>query len=462
MTMAGETLYSLGDTDYALPPGETLRELLEEQGLTQRDLARRADLSPKHVNKLLQGLVPLSADVAVRLERVTGTPARIWNRLEADYRTDLERIRAQREMAVDVMWAVNFPVRELIKRDILPAEPSDKVSRLEQVLTFFGVASPGAWQDVYEDLACAFRTSKTFEAKQEALAVWLRLGEIAARDVYCAPFDRKKLEAALSSLRELTREPATVFGERVRALCAACGVAVVFVPDLPGSRASGVTRWLTPAKALIQLSLRYKTDDHLWFTFFHEIGHVLKHGKTDVWIEATSAPADEPREAEADRFSRDVLIPPRQTAELPGLKTDDDVRRFADRIGVSPGIVVGRLQHDQLWPHSRGNKLKRPLGFTDAGDVGLSGECLARIRAVSEASSSSGAFGASTASTRSPDVPGERLAQLRETFPGNAAACHPVRVPRRWPVLPATVCIRSMILINTILTYGRVRVRQAA
>ena len=63
--------YPLGDTDYAIPPGETLRELLDEQGMTQRELARRADLSPKHVNQLLHGLVPLSADVATRLERVS-------------------------------------------------------------------------------------------------------------------------------------------------------------------------------------------------------------------------------------------------------------------------------------------------------------------------------------------------------------------------------------------------------
>jgi HTH-type transcriptional regulator/antitoxin HigA len=300
-----------------------------------------------------------------------GTPARIWNRLEADYRGDLQRIRSQRELSVDVVWTDDFPVIELVKREILPEEPADKVSRLEQVLTFFGVASPAAWDDVYADLACAFRTSKTFEAKRGALAAWLRLGEIAARDVYCEPFDRKKLEAALPSLRELTRETADVFVERMRALCAACGVAVVFVPELSGSRASGVTRWLTPAKALIQLSLRYKTDDHLWFTFFHEIGHVLRHGKTDVWIEATSLAADDPREDEADRFSRDVLIPSSQAAELRGLRTDQSVRRFADHIGVSPGVVVGRLQHDQIWSYSRGNRLKRPLGFTDLHDAEL-------------------------------------------------------------------------------------------
>ena len=127
------------------------------------------------------------------------------------------------------------------------------------------------------------------------------------------------------------------------AICAACGVAVVFVPELPGTRASGVARWLTPAKALIQLSLRYRTDDHLWFTFFHEIAHVLRHGKTDVWI--------------------DVLISRMNSRNLPELETADDVQRFAEGIGVAPGIVVGRLQHDSHWPYSQGNELKRQLLF---------------------------------------------------------------------------------------------------
>ena len=151
------------------------------------------------------------------------------------------------------------------------------------------MASVDAWKDVYSDLACAFRTSKTYEAKPGALVTWLRLGETAAQDVYCDPYDRKQLEASLPALRALTRDDVEVSCERIRDICAPRGVAVVFVPELPGSRASGVARWLTPAKALIQLSFRYRTDDHLWFTFFHEIAHVLRHGKTDVWIEATSS-----------------------------------------------------------------------------------------------------------------------------------------------------------------------------
>ncbi len=367
MSSTGKQLHPLGDTDYAVPPGETLRELMEERGMSQRDLARRTGLSPKHVNKLLQGLVPLSADVAMRLERVTGTPARFWNQREADYRSDLERVRSLRDLSVDVMWLNEFPVTDLVYRDILPAEPADKASRVDQLLTFFGVASVAAWRDVYADLDCAFRTTKVFAAEQGALVSWLRLGELAARDIRCEPYSHKRLQETLTSLRDLTREPFSEAAQRLQEACAACGVAVVFVPELKGSRASGATRWLTPAKAIVQLSFRYRTEDHLWFTLFHELAHVLRHGKTDVWIEATSSPHS-PREVEADSFARDVLIPRGDAGALPSLKTVEDVQGFADHLGIAPGIVVGRLQHDNHWPYAQGNQLRRRLTFPDVTD----------------------------------------------------------------------------------------------
>ena len=361
--MAAQTteLRPLGDTDYAIPPGETLRELLDEQGLTQRELARRADLSPKHVNRLLQGLVPLSADVAQRLEHVTGTPARIWNRLEANYQSDLQRLRDQRDFAAAGSWLADQPVKALVQRGVLPEEPSDKISRVEQMLNFFGVASVDAWDEVYKGLACSFRQSKAYEAKPGSVAAWLRLGEIAARDMRCQPFNGPGLRTALPQLRALTCEPSEVFGPQMRHICASYGVAVVFVEEIAGARTSGVTRWLTSSKALVQLSLRYRTDDHLWFTFFHELAHVLLDGKKDVIIEDGGVDDDDPREAGADRFSRDLLIPPKEATALGHLKSPREVREFAARSGIAPGIVVGRLQHDGFWPHSHGHQLKRRL-----------------------------------------------------------------------------------------------------
>lgn len=88
-------VYPLGDTDYATPPGEVLRELLEERGLSEQELARRAGLGREQVSGLLQGAVPLSAEVARRLEHVTGVSAQTWSQKEADYRSDLERLRSR-------------------------------------------------------------------------------------------------------------------------------------------------------------------------------------------------------------------------------------------------------------------------------------------------------------------------------------------------------------------------------
>jgi HTH-type transcriptional regulator / antitoxin HigA len=367
MAATQKLLLTLGDTDYATPPGETLRELLDEQGMTQRDLARRTGLSPKHVNRLLQGTVPLSPDVAQRLEHVTGTPARLWNRLEANYRSDLERLRAHRDKAECLEWLTDMPIRELVSRGVLPEEPRDKASRVEQLLSFFGVASVEAYQDVYGDMACAFRQSKAYEIKPGAVAAWLRLGELAAQEIRCEPFDIAGLKAALPQLRALTIDEHKYL-PRMQEICAVHGVAVVFVREVTGARASGVTRWLTPSKALIQLSSRYRTDDHLWFTFFHEIGHVLRHGKTEVWIEGRPGAADDPREAEADRFARNLLIPERDAAELRWLSSPDSVREYAASIGIAPGIVVGRLQHDDRWAKSRGNDLKRRITLPSASE----------------------------------------------------------------------------------------------
>ena len=78
-------------------------------------------------------------------------------------------------------------------------------------------------------------------------------------------------------------------------LCAHAGVAVVFVQELPNTGISGSTQWLTPTKALVQLSLRYKTDDQLWFTFFHEAGHILAHGKRQVFLETDQKDREEER-----------------------------------------------------------------------------------------------------------------------------------------------------------------------
>ncbi|MFE2426562.1 ImmA/IrrE family metallo-endopeptidase [Streptomyces sp. NPDC059373] len=353
-------LYTADEPDYAVPPGGTILEFLEDSGMTQREFALRSDLSTKHLNQLIKGVVSLSPDVAEKLESVTGIRARFWNRLEADYQSTRQRLRNGRDPAVFDEWCKSLPMKELIKRGQLPEEPSDKASRWEQLLAFFGVSSLDAWAELYEKPAAVFRQTKAFEAKVGAVAAWLRLGEIAAQAVPCDPFDKSGLRTQIPKLRSLTLLPPEEFEPELVKTCSRYGVAVVFVKEITGSRSCGATRWTSPTKAVIQLSLRYKSDDQLWFTVFHELGHVLLHGRQDVLVESDRrATSKEPQEIEADDFARDILIPAKDAKRLGELRSIASVKSFAQEIGVAPGVVVGRLHHEGKWPHHWGNQLKR-------------------------------------------------------------------------------------------------------
>jgi HTH-type transcriptional regulator / antitoxin HigA len=195
-----------------------------------------------------------------------------------------------------------------------------------------------------------------------------------ARQIRSEPYSQEAFVKAWYEIRRLTTCDADVFVPRATELCRAAGVALVFVPELAAARAYGATRWLTPNKAILQLSLRGKTDDFLWFTFFHESAHILKHGKRDVFIEAPDGATDQVtrrKEQEADTFASDFLIPKHALNSFRQHErfTTQTIQRFAAELGIAPGIVVGRLQYEKLLPYTHLNALKRHFERAGGGEV---------------------------------------------------------------------------------------------
>ena len=347
--------------DYAVAPGETLLETLEELGLTQAELASRTGLSRKHVNQIVQGNAALTPSVADKLEMATGVPARLWTNLEANFRADLERLKALETLRGEVGWLSKVPHREMARRGWIP-DRDGRVEQLREVLRFFGTATPQVLENQLVASGAAFRNSAIYASDPGSVSAWLRAGDLMARKVACQPYQSARFRSALKQIRGLTTSEGSVFQPRMVALCAAAGVAVVCVPQLPGTSASGAARWLTPDKALIQLSLRYKKDDHFWFSFFHEAGHILLHGKSGAYIHNDPDTEQSPDEIEANEFAANFLIPSDDYRRLIGVGVFPKVTvlRFAMEMGIAPGIVVGRLQHDEHVPwQSALNSLKR-------------------------------------------------------------------------------------------------------
>ena len=345
--------------DWVSLPGDTLLEIIEYKGITQKELAERTGVTPKHINQIVKGIAPIMPDMAIRLERVTGTSAKFWNTLEANFQIRKAQVKAKKKL-LENREILKIPaVLELIKRGEVPFY-EDESDQIEAVLGFYGVGSVKKLKERWKiPQQVALRHSPKFKSDPIALATWIRLGEKKAESMQCQPFDKSRFRAVLEEIRKLTTQSPKEFTEKMQQLCASAGVALVFVKEFEGATVYGATKWLTPKKAVILLNLRGKKNDQFWFSFFHEAAHVLFDGTQALFINAGQDGNEKnEHEKKADQFACEILIPSKNNAVLKNLKSHQDVTDFARKIGIAPGIVVGRLQRDGIVPYSYLNKLK--------------------------------------------------------------------------------------------------------
>jgi HTH-type transcriptional regulator/antitoxin HigA len=354
------------EPDYAVPPGQILDELLETRKIRKGELANKCGLSAKTVSLIIGGKAPITPETAIQLERVIGVPARTWNNLEANYRLFQTKQSDRKQLVEYKEWLEQLPIKHLIKRGIIQQKVATE-EMVEQLLTFFGVGNVKAWYESLNQLEVSFRRSTAFRSSPESVMTWLRIGELRGSKVPCASYNKTKFVNTLRTIRDLNSEGPDVFEPQMKNLCAKAGVAVVFVGELPNAFVCGATRWLRSDKALILLSLRYKTDDQFWFSFFHEAGHIVLHGKKKTFIDEMISSSNK-EEDEANQFASDLLIPPARYKNLLNQNryTAFAIRSFAQELNIAPGIIVGRLQHDEIitW-QSPLNHLKRKFNLIE-------------------------------------------------------------------------------------------------
>lgn len=344
--------------DYVVPTGAFIEEWMEEDGINAAELARRLNVSRKHVSELLRGKAPLSHDMALKLENVTGVPARIWNLHETGYRAALARRDADAELAAQYDRAKEFPLRYLREHSFITAPARDKAGTVRGLLQFFGISSIDSFHTTWKQGAVAYRRSAVGRHDTYHLAAWLRAAERRCEPDDLPDFSSGMLEKALPELRTLTVDDPAQAIQTARTLLRDCGVVLALVPAVPGLGIHGATRWIQD-HPLIQLSALWKSDDQLWFTLFHEIAHILLHDPRGLYLSDDYGTAEE----EADAYASHLLVPEDYEGRLPRRRSLDEVRTLAEELGIAPSIVLGQAQHrtgDYAWGHS----LKRTVTIT--------------------------------------------------------------------------------------------------
>lgn len=346
-------------------PGDSVRSHMQRQGISVEEVADKLEGGFHVLRGIFDGSIAIDEAMAKSLSAALGGTTSFWLKRQQKFESALDRAVQTAAFDETEQWLDLVPIPgPKVRGKITETKCKEEVKRR---LIHFNVATFKAWQTNYGSLRLdtRFRTSETFESKDRSVLLWLRRGELEADLVSTSRWDTNRLLEQLEAIRRLTRvsHPAR-FLPKLRNLLAEAGVALAVVKTPKGCHASGASRLIAPDKAMILLSFRHRADDHFWFTLFHEIGHLVLHN-ADTFIDEEDTPETD-AEQEANDFARRWIIPEHLEAKFSNLPDDRRaIMRFSLEAGVSPGLIVGQMQHQGLVGHHHHSSLKRRWRWED-------------------------------------------------------------------------------------------------
>lgn len=349
-------------------PGDSIQEHIDHISMSQAELAERLGRSVPKLNELIKGKAPITKETATKLEYVLGVPASFWINLERNYQDELLEIEQMQHLEQCKDWVSSFPLTQMRSLGLLP-NTRNKPELADALLKYFRVASPTQWSDIYNGSSLAFKIELCHTAEPQAISVWLRLGELQASKIEVPTFDKKALRACLGQMQDIAYEHSTSWLVDLQALCASCGLALVYTPCIAKAPIYGATRWIkNNSLPLIQMTDRKKDYNAFWFTFFHELGHILYHGKKDIFIDGLdSIKPDKVKEDEADAFAARMLLSDKERNELSQYQNYNKalILQLSQKFKKHPGIIVAQVQreHQHLYKDIRLNSLKTKVVF---------------------------------------------------------------------------------------------------
>ena len=362
------------DPDYEFPPGRIIASWMEARDMSLREFAARCGIPEGTARKIVDGRAPLDANAAIRIEKVTSMTARLLLSMETSYRLKLAHDAETEESRAHDAWAKTFPINRLVSSGYID-KPESSADMVRKLSTFLGIACPKAFGMKPSRNGVAYRKSSSLKDDDISLIVWLRMGELLAEREMHPGYNARKFKKSLGEIRSLTAKGLEKSLPRALELCNDAGVTLAFIKSMPGTNVSGAAWWMSSETPVIQMSTSHKTDDQLWFNFFHEAAHILLHkrqrgGTMNAFVDGMGREESE-MEAEADVWATNFLIKQAAWNKFTiGFKNSEkEVRQFAKQQRIAPGVVVGRLQQERLSPWMHLNHLRQKPDWSSGNPV---------------------------------------------------------------------------------------------
>ncbi|MCO5218857.1 MAG: helix-turn-helix domain-containing protein [Thermomicrobiales bacterium] len=339
------------------PPGEFIKDTLEDRGWTQEDLAEILGRHASAVAELISGKRELNVEWARGLAEAFDTSPQVWLNLESAYRLAQGGSGTNGGIRKRARVYEKAPVREMQRRGWIAGSKDPDVLERE-LSTFYGVDS----LDV-EPTHLAFAARKSSQYVMETTPserAWIQQVVRKAGEVTVSAYSSEALARAIPQLAAAAETEEGV--EQVGRILAAAGIPFVVVKHLSGTRIDGGCV-MVDDKPIIGLSLRYGRIDNFWFTLLHELGHARQGVSSldrDLMQQPDNGDSQMGSEVYANDFAANTLLPDSSLSADLGDSIDaiDDtvIMHLSAKHRLHPGIIVGRLQHNGLYGYNQGRK----------------------------------------------------------------------------------------------------------
>lgn len=333
--------------DLIIHPGETIKEILEDKGMTQEELAIRTDYSAKHVSEVISGKKAISSKFANALEYAFGIPTEFWINLQGIYDKEileLEKINNIKQDEFNVLNELKEITKYCENLKIIDSGKNKSITLLN-MRRFLNVNNLNSIPNLPLQQV-AFRGSKKIKVNINILYAWKRICEYLTDSVDVEKkFDRNLLKEKCGEIKStMFLEPDDMIS-KLKRIFLDCGVVFEIVRNFAGAPVQGYIQ-KRKDKILLCMTIRQAFSDIFWFTLFHEIGHLLNDDFNNQYIDYSFIESE--TEKKADLFARNTLINESDYQKFVNNGKFDivTITKFAKNQNVKPGIVIGRIQND--------------------------------------------------------------------------------------------------------------------
>ncbi|MGO2103481.1 MAG: HigA family addiction module antitoxin [Psychroflexus halocasei] len=338
----------------ATHPGTLIKDEIDAiPNYSQRTLAKELEVRPSFLNEIIKGKRPVTADLAILLEKSLGISADYWMKFQSQYEIDKARVKQKniKKLRNIEIWNIikeYVPVRYFKKHNYLIDELTEDIKAIKKI---YSVETIDDLIDLFsKDKFAYYRKSEKLKIDDKNMFAWSSLAQYEAKKQKANTFNFDNIPQLIVRLNDIFFENDDTIN-RVQMLLNQFGIKMLLIDKLEKTPIDGFSFW-SNNNPVIALTLRHNRIDNFAFTIMHEIGHIDLHLRNDrnrKFMDLTKKQNIDQCENEADNYAQEKLIPKEIWKDILNSHlslNDEKIKTLGDKHKINPAILLGRVCYE--------------------------------------------------------------------------------------------------------------------